>query len=107
MVELYSLKYENTKLNELRETLKNLENYNAKLKLNKIDLRQDYEIFRKENNEKIMKKKKIIEQKTKDYNNKLIELDNKKKELAKRKKGWRTKRWRKKRQWINYYQMVF
>ena len=85
LVELYSLKYENTKLNELRETLKNLENYNAKLKLNKIDLRQDYEIFRKENNEKIMKKKKIIEQKTKDYNNKLIELDNKKKELAKRK----------------------
>ena len=57
LVELYSLKYENTKLNELRETLKNLENYNAKLKLNKIDLRQDYEIFKKENNEKIMKKK--------------------------------------------------
>jgi len=85
LMELYSLKYENTKLNELRETLKNLENYNAKLKLNKIDLRQDYEIFRKENNEKIMKKKKLIEEKTKDYNNKLNELDTKKKELAKRK----------------------
>ena len=85
LVELYSLKYENTKLNELRETLKNLENYNAKLKLNKIDLRQDYEIFRKENNEKIMKKKKLIEEKTKDYNNKLNELDTKKKELVKRK----------------------
>ena len=85
LVELYSLKYENTKLNELRETLKNLENYNAKLKLNKLDLRQDYEIFRKENNEKISKKKKLIEEKTKEYNNKLIELDKKKKELIKRK----------------------
>ena len=85
LVELYSLKYENTKLNELRETLKNLENYNAKLKLNKLDLRQDYEIFRKENNEKIMKKKKLIEEKTKDYNNKIKELENKQKELAKRK----------------------
>ena len=85
LVELYSLKYENTKLNELRETLKNLENYNAKLKLNKLDLRQDYEIFRKENNEKIMEKKKLIEEKTKDYNSKLVELDSKKKELSKRK----------------------
>ena len=85
LVELYSLKYENTKLNELRETLKNLENYNAKLKLNKIDLRQDYEIFRKENNEKINKKKKIIDEKTKDYNSKVSELENKRKELAKRK----------------------
>ena len=86
LVELYSLKYENTKLNELRETLKNLENYNAKLKLNKIDLRQDYEIFRKENHEKIMRKKKLIEEKTKDYNNKLNELESKKSELEKRKK---------------------
>ena len=41
LVELYSLKYENTKLNELKETLKIIENDNAKLKLNKIDLRQD------------------------------------------------------------------
>ena len=85
LVELYSLKYENTKLNELRETLKNLENYNAKLKLNKLDLRQDYEIFRKENNEKITQKKKLIEEKTKEYNIKLIELDKKKKELIRRK----------------------
>ena len=85
LVELYSLKYENTKLNELRETLKNLENYNAKLKLNKLDLRQDYEIFRKENNEKISQKKKLIEEKTKEYNTKLVELDKKKKELIRRK----------------------
>ena len=77
LVELYSLKYENTKLNELRETLKSIENYNAKLKLNKIDLRQDYEISKKENNEKIAKKKKLIEEKTKD-------LDLKKNELAKK-----------------------
>ena len=53
LVELYSLKYENTKLNELRETLKIIENDNAKLKLNKIDLRQDYELEKKKASEKM------------------------------------------------------
>lgn len=53
LVELYSLKYENTKLNELKETLKIIENDNAKLKLNKIDLRQDYELEKKKANEKM------------------------------------------------------
>ena len=81
LVELYSLKYENTKLNELREVLKSIENYNAKLKLNKIDLRQDYEISKKENNEKIAMKKKLIEEKTKDLNIKENELIKKIQEL--------------------------
>ena len=54
LVELYSLKYENTKLNELKETLKIIENDNAKLKLNKIDLRQDYELEKKKANEKMI-----------------------------------------------------
>ena len=53
LVELYSLKYENTKLNELRETLKIIENDNAKLKLNKIDLRADFELSKKEAGEKM------------------------------------------------------
>jgi len=53
LVELYSLKYENTKLNELKETLKIIENDNAKLKLNKIDLRQDYELEKKKAAEKL------------------------------------------------------
>ena len=53
LVELYSLKYENTKLNELKETLKIIENDNAKLKLNKIDLRQDYELEKKKASEKM------------------------------------------------------
>ena len=53
LVELYSLKYENTKLNELKETLKIIENDNAKLKLNKIDLRQDYELEKKRASEKM------------------------------------------------------
>ena len=53
LVELYSLKYENTKLNELKETLKIIENDNAKLKLNKIDLRQDYELEKKRAAEKM------------------------------------------------------
>ena len=53
LVELYSLKYENTKLNELKETLKIIENDNAKLKLNKIDLRQDYELEKKKAAEKM------------------------------------------------------
>ena len=81
LVELYSLKYENTKLNELKEVLKSIENYNAKLKLNKIDLRQDYEISKKENNEKIAKKKKLIEEKTKDLQIKQNELVKKTQEL--------------------------
>ena len=81
LVELYSLKYENTKLNELREALKSIENYNAKLKLNKIDLRQDYEISKKENNEKIAKKKKLIEEKTKDLKIKQNELIKRTQEL--------------------------
>ena len=53
LVELYSLKYENTKLNELKETLKIIENDNAKLKLNKIDLRADFELSKKEAGEKM------------------------------------------------------
>ena len=77
LVELYSLKYENTKLNELREALKSIENYNAKLKLSKIDLRQNYEISKKENYEKIQKKKIMIEKQKK-------ELDLKQNELAKK-----------------------
>ena len=86
LVELYSLKYENTKLNELREVLKSIENYNAKLKLNKIDLRQDYEISKKENNEKIAKKKKLIEEKTRDLKIKENELIKKTQELNDKKK---------------------
>ena len=85
LVELYSLKYENTKLNELREALKSIENYNAKLKLNKIDLRQDYEISKKENNEKIAKKKKLIEEKTKYLHIKQNELEKKTQELNEKK----------------------
>ncbi len=61
LVELYSLKYENTKLNELKETLKIIENDNAKLKLNKIDLRADFELSKKEAEEKMSNLIKEIE----------------------------------------------
>ena len=61
LVELYSLKYENTKLNELKETLKIIENDYAKLKLNKIDLRADFEISKKEASEKMALLNKQIE----------------------------------------------
>ena len=61
LVELYSLKYENTKLNELKETLKIIENDNAKLKLNKIDLRADFELSKKETEEKMSNLIKEIE----------------------------------------------
>ena len=61
LVELYSLKYENTKLNELKETLKIIENDNAKLKLNKIDLRADFELSKKEAGEKMANLIKQIE----------------------------------------------
>ena len=75
LVELYSLKYENTKLNELKETLKIIENDNAKLKLNKIDLRADFELSKKEAGEKMTELIKQIE-----ASEKLLKL--RKKELA-------------------------
>ena len=75
LVELYSLKYENTKLNELKETLKIIENDNAKLKLNKIDLRADFELSKKEAGEKMADLIKQIE-----ASEKLLKL--RKKELA-------------------------
>jgi hypothetical protein len=85
LVELYSLKYENTKLNELREALKSIENYNAKLKLSKIDLRQNYEISKKENYEKITKKKTLIEKQKKELVLKQSELAKKTQELKDKK----------------------
>ena len=60
LVELYSLKYENTKLNELKDTLKIIENDNEKLRLNKADLRQDYEIAKNECQEKMAETQKKI-----------------------------------------------
>ena len=74
LVELYSLKYENTKLNELKDTLKGIENDNEKLKLNKKDLRQDYENFKEDCETKVTKMKEAIEK-----NNYLLNL--RKKEL--------------------------
>ena len=79
LVELYSLKYENTKLNELKETLKIIENDNAKLKLNKIDLRADFELSKKEAGEKMSNLIKQIE-----VSERLLNL--RKKELAQKNK---------------------
>ena len=87
LVELYSLKYENTKLNELKETLKIIENDNAKLKLNKIDLRQDYELEKKKANEKMVHTLKEIKNnqetlllRKKELKEKTEQLEEKKKE---------------------------
>ena len=87
LVELYSLKYENTKLNELKETLKIIENDNAKLKLNKIDLRQDYELEKKKANDKMITTLKQIKSnqetlklRKKELKEKTEQLENKKKE---------------------------
>ena len=85
LVELYSLKYENTKLNELKETLKVIENDYSKLKLNKIDLRADFEISKKEASEKMANLNKQIE-----TNERLLilrekELEQKEKELEQKK----------------------
>ena len=95
LVELYSLKYENTKLNELKETLKIIENDNAKLKINKIDLRQDYELEKKKANEKMINtlkeiknnqetlklRKKELKEKTEQLENKKLENEQKVKDL--------------------------
>ena len=85
LVELYSLKYENTKLNELKETLKIIENDNAKLKLNKIDLRADFELSKKEASEKMSNLLKQIEANEKLLNLRKKELDEKNKILEEKK----------------------
>ena len=106
LVELYSLKYENTKLNELKETLKIIENDNAKLKLNKIDLRADFELSKKEAGEKMAtltkqieagerllklrkkelgEKNKLLKEKKIDNKNKLDELKGKLEKILKEK----------------------
>lgn len=46
LIEVYRLKYENTKLNEMKDCLKYLENDVEKIKLNRADIRQDYESFK-------------------------------------------------------------
>ena len=81
LVELYSLKYENTKLNELKDTLKVIENDNEKLKLNKKDLRQDYENFKDECEAKIFETKEIIDKNMKVLNLRKQELVMQEKEL--------------------------
>ena len=98
LVELYSLKYENTKLNELKETLKIIENDNAKLKLNKIDLRQDYELEKKKANEKMVNTLKEIKNnqetlilRKKELIQKTEQLENKKKENEQRIKDLQSK----------------
>ena len=85
LVELYSLKYENTKLNELKETLKIIENDNAKLKLNKIDLRADFELSKKEASEKMSNLIKQIEASEKLLQLRKKELDEKNKFLEDKK----------------------
>ena len=86
LVELYSLKYENTKLNELKETLKIIENDNAKLKLNKIDLRQDYELEKKKANEKMINTLKEIKNNQETLKLRKKELKEKTEQLEEKKK---------------------
>ena len=85
LVELYSLKYENTKLTELKDTLNFIENDYAKLKLNKIDLRADFEISKKEAGEKMTSLIKKIESNEKLIEVKKKELENKEKILEEKK----------------------
>ena len=85
LVELYSLKYENTKLTELKDTLNVIENDYAKLKLNKIDLRADFEISKKEAEEKMATLIKKIESSEKLIEVKKNELKEKEKLLEQKK----------------------
>jgi Ran GTPase-activating protein (RanGAP) involved in mRNA processing and transport len=82
LIEIYRLKYENTKLNEMKECLKFLENDVEKLKLNRADIRMDYESYKakcdedideleKENN----KLSKILSYKKKELEDKLLAIE--------------------------------
>ena len=61
LVELYRLKYENTRLDEMKDSLRYTENNLEKIKLNKNDIRQDYDNF-----------KRICDEEHEELNNKLM-----------------------------------
>lgn len=74
LVEVYRLKYENTKLNEMKDALKYLENDVEKIKLNRADLRQEYENVKKHCDEEFLETKKKIDKVKFLLDKKLIEL---------------------------------
>lgn len=51
LVEVYRLRYENTKLEEMKESLRFLENNVEKIKLNRADIKQEFDMFKKEKDE--------------------------------------------------------
>jgi Ran GTPase-activating protein (RanGAP) involved in mRNA processing and transport len=79
LVDIYRLKYENTKLAEMKECLKFLENDVEKIKLSRAEMRQDYESFKYKTDEDYenLKKKNdrmeyLLQQRKKEHDNKVM-----------------------------------
>lgn len=81
LVEVYRLRYENTKLDEMKDTLKNIENNIEKVKLNKNDIRQEFDTYKRnsqEEYEKVQKKIKLAKDNLKSMKNEINNLTTKK-----------------------------
>jgi hypothetical protein len=82
LVEIYRLKYENTKLNEMKECLKDFEKDAEDIKLNRAEIRQDYESFKKkleeeqfDLNRKIEKNNYLLSQRDNEIHSKKDKID--------------------------------
>jgi chromosome segregation ATPase len=108
LVEVYRLRYENTKLDEMKDALRYLENNVEKLKLNKNDIRQEFETYKRvcdeeydqvhkrliKNKQNLDKSKKDMEslkkeiETTKEYNRiQVLECEKRKQELLDKKQS--------------------
>jgi hypothetical protein len=77
LVEVYRLRYENTKLDEMKDSLRFLENNVEKVKLNRADLRQEFDTFKRNIDEEYDQLKKRQEK----HNGNLIKCTNELKNL--------------------------
>jgi Ran GTPase-activating protein (RanGAP) involved in mRNA processing and transport len=81
LVEVYRLRYENTKLDEMKDSLRYVENNVEKIKLNKNDIRQEFENFKRtcdeeyeQLNKKLLKNNQNLEKVIKDKDSIIQEL---------------------------------
>lgn len=83
LVEVYRLRYENTKLDEMKDSLRYLENNVEKVKLNRADLRQEFDTFKRGIDEEYDQLKKRLEKHNGNHIKSTNELKNLEIELEK------------------------
>lgn len=81
LVEVYRLRYENTKLDEMKDSLRYLENNVEKVKLNRADLRQEFDTFKRGIDEEYEGLKRRLEKHSQSYQKSTIDCSVLEKEL--------------------------